>query len=1126
MKTLPLILLLAMFFLFLIAQKFDPIVATASPSQEKLMHFYFHWLEKPVYVGGRDQHYIMNTTQFFQAYNNSIYKAVGSPKLVVAFYLYPHLAGSVTFNGTWRVFVWVNGSALKPCEWDIQFFEIDSGGTTIWDSDLIDPIVTGGPAGYPGYLSPQILCYNLSTPNPITHTFTQDTTIVVEITINPGADIACELWYDSPTFPSKAIFPSMDYARPSSVRTYDVNGTERNVFEMYWNESQRKVVVRANVTDPFGGYDIYMVNVTIFDPASNPVLDNVNMIRTSDALWVFSYSHIYEANWTYPETAMSGNYTVKVSVVDNNGYYHYLTYSIYDPYIEYGYHSFSIGISYQINFFTVDTISRPLVGATVSVLHFNVLMVQGITDNNGNFSVMLATGFYNITVYWQNTLVNTTINYEVAAPANVSLLCLVYDVEVEVVDSLNAPLENAEVFITFPNGTVTILPLYTNINGRIPLLLTPYGTYDFTVYWQGTMVNKTQTTLNFNGIFTISCRVYTVVLSLVDSLEKPLANALIVFNAPNGTSNLAIFTDLYGNVSLIRVSNGTYEFTIIWQLTPILMVSEYIDANTPIIIQCPVYYLTVRAVDSMGEALSGAEVVTQFPTGIKTVYITNSTGHVTLSQIIGGYYNFTVIWFGFPVNSTDPLLVDTNLPVYTVECSVYYLTVEVVDSLGEALSNAQVVVQSPAGLKSVYIANGTGHLELSQIAGGNYSFTVFWFGVSVNVTSLFIDANLPVFTITTRVYYPIFYVVDSKGEPLANASVTLTGALTRTGFTDQSGIITFDQIPTGNFELIVMWHYVRVSSTDPILIDRSASAYTIATYVYYLTFKVVDSTGMALSNARVIAQFPTGIKAIYITNSTGHVELSQIAVGNYNFVVSWFGVSVNSTDLFINANIPTYTIITQVYHPTFYVVDGDGTPLIGATVSLSGVTTTIGSTDQSGKITFSQIPIGDFDVIVLWYDIRVSPSEPILVDRNQPAYTISTSVYSLMVQVVNSHGNPMTGVSVTLTGPHLTQTGVTDKNGNVEFRQLPTNDYNINASYVGQYAFALWLKTGSESVTLNETQTVTIQLAYPPTTVEVLSSTFPWILVGVLIAVIASFLIPIVLKKWKAFRTKTPKTPK
>ena len=73
----------------------------------KLMHFYFHYLATPVYVAGTDNHYVMNTTKLFQAYNNSFTKPEGQPKLVVNYYLYPNLVGPVTINGTWQVFLWV-----------------------------------------------------------------------------------------------------------------------------------------------------------------------------------------------------------------------------------------------------------------------------------------------------------------------------------------------------------------------------------------------------------------------------------------------------------------------------------------------------------------------------------------------------------------------------------------------------------------------------------------------------------------------------------------------------------------------------------------------------------------------------------------------------------------------------------------------------------------------------------------------------------------------------------------------------------------------------------------------------------------------------------------------------------
>jgi hypothetical protein len=765
---------------------------SASPSQTKRTYFYLHNTTSTPDVNGYQTFFIMNTSQRWSATPATVRNL---QRLYHYWYLYPTLASEYTLNGVISFGIWINATGTEPSGTPtITLYERNVNGT----ETEVYSYTFGSMQLYnvPSYL-------NLTVPETVTYTFSKGSSIKLYFEIVVGASTYAQLWFDTMTYDSFLILESADYMQIAWVKTFDANYTERATFETTWNESQRKVIIRANLTDPFGGYDINQVNITLTDPLGNVIWDDKPMNR---ALGLpVSWSTIFQADWSYPGNAISGTYNISVTAVDNTGYhynYYYRHYS-FGPYLETAFAQFNMGISHQINFLTIDTLSRPLAGANVKVKYHDVLAAQGFTDAYGNFSTLLSTGFYNVSVYWQGTLVNSTINYEVTAPANVTLLCLVYDVEVEVVDSLNAPLEDAEVFIAFPNGTSTILPLHTDVNGTIPLLLTPYGNYNFVVYWRGTIVNRTQTVLDFNGIFTIHCQVYTVTLSLVDTLEEPLANALIVLDAPNGTSNLALFTDLSGNVTLTRISNGTYEFTIIWQLTPILTVSMYTDSNSPIVIECPLYYLTIETVDSIGEALSNAEVFVQSPAGTKAVYLTNSTGHVTLSQVPRGYYNFTVIWLGVSVNSTSSVLIDRNLPVYT----------------------------------------------------------------------------------------------------------------------------------------------------------------------------------------------------------------------------------------------------------------------------------------------------------------------------------ISTSVYSLRVQVVDSQGNPMTGVSVILTGSHLTKTGVTDENGDVEFRQLPTGDYNVNASYVGQYAFALWLKTGSESVTLDETQTVTIQLAYPPTSVEVLSSTFPWMLIGVLIAVIAGFLVPMVFKKWKA-RTKTPKMPK
>jgi len=113
----------------------------------KPMEFYLHYLDTPVNVAGIQTKYVINTTQWFRfqtqqdAYINSFYKPTGQPKIAVDFYVYPNFAGPVTIDGSWQVFLWINGSAYKPTGFTLQFQEVTVGGATLWDSGAINPTV-------------------------------------------------------------------------------------------------------------------------------------------------------------------------------------------------------------------------------------------------------------------------------------------------------------------------------------------------------------------------------------------------------------------------------------------------------------------------------------------------------------------------------------------------------------------------------------------------------------------------------------------------------------------------------------------------------------------------------------------------------------------------------------------------------------------------------------------------------------------------------------------------------------------------------------------------------------------------------------------------------------------------
>ena len=469
-------ILTSLFLLFTVSKSNAAYSGVAKP-----MEFYFHYVDTPVAAAGTETKYVMNTTRDFEfltqqeAYENSLYKPIGLPKIVIDFYLYPNFAGPVTIDGNWQVFIWINSTAYKPAGFGLNFKEITLGGNVLWDSGTITPEVT---SNIGQYVDVPVSNYNLSAP--LTHAFNADSTLLVEVEVNAGSCAETRIWYDSPLYPSKAILPAKDYARPSSIKTYTTENHEATLFYYNWSESQRKVIVRANVTDPFGGYDIYRVNMTIIDPTGKAVQDNIDMSRQSVGLWQFDYSHIFEATWSYQPSAVIGNYTIMVSVIDNNGEHQQTLTGSFNPFIEEETYVFNIGI----------------------------------------------------------------VEY--------------YDPAFLVTDDTGDPLPDAQVYLTWANGTKEPYPRYTSSTGFINLTHVPVGDYTFTVLWKDKIVQQKTIHVDSSSVYTIESQVYKLTINVFDKNRLPVNGAYVIAETDSGVGYGLDISDATG-IASFRLPSGDYE---------------------------------------------------------------------------------------------------------------------------------------------------------------------------------------------------------------------------------------------------------------------------------------------------------------------------------------------------------------------------------------------------------------------------------------------------------------------------------------------------------------------------------------------------------------------------------------
>lgn len=687
---------------------------SASTTANKLpMTFYFHYANSPAFVGGTMSHYLMNTTTLFQAKNNSVLKPPSQPKIEVDFYLYPNLAGPATFNGTWQIIVWANASALKPTVWNIEFWEVSAGGSIVWDSTMLTPTVVGGPATNNGYLDVPIYAYNLSTTTPLTHAFSPGNTIRAAVIVNPGSTVSAQIWYDSSSFPSQAIFPSQNHVAVASVKTYFSNNTQTSTFPP--NYAQRLVRVKSNVTDPFGGYDVRGANITILDPSSSAVVKSARMTQIAGG--PASFSTVFEFNYTYPTNALSGQYNITVSATDNNR--HWVSGSGF----------FIIGLEQLYEFYTIDSKGRALPGAQIIITQ-SASQLPGYTNSSGYWGpVLLATGSFNVSVVWEGVVVNSTSNFFVPFTNSTTLVilkCRVYDAVFTAVDSKGFPLASAPVSVTFANGSRTILPISTSASGSLNFNRIPYGTYSFQVYWQGILVDSSSVYVDSNAQFTLNSQVYYTSFKVVDDSGIPLKGAFIIVAQPNVTSSL-LTTNSSGSFDLNRIPVGSYEIKVLWQSITVKTVALTVNLNFNMILTVAVYHMKVDVVDSKGYALPGAVVIMTPPNPSvlpQLILETNSSGFLSLDQIPGGLYSFQVMWQGVSVGSTQTNVASSGS--LTITSQVYYYAIRVVDNGGSSVANALVIVyNSPSGTPyTVVETNASGIAMLNQIPVGSYLIKV------------------------------------------------------------------------------------------------------------------------------------------------------------------------------------------------------------------------------------------------------------------------------------------------------------------------------------------------------------------------------------------------------------------
>ena len=992
--------------------------------------FYFQNCTSTKQVGAISTMRVLNTTV-----GDNLNVTELTPKaLQTDWHLYPLLANDTAIQGNLTVHVWCYRSGVSESaslrfflydvdENGIEIATIASGSRTLDLETLIDE-------------------YSVRATNVPLYTISKGHTMRLYFEIDGSASNDYAIGFGDANYRSRVVIEMHEYVRVDSVQTLDHLRATKTEFPQLI--SNKTIIFNANITDPYGGYDVALVNATLVAPNGTTILDEAVMTKTKG--FFNSYYNEYEYTWNYSGYP-TGQYNLTVDAVDWTGYYYRFPTNPGDA--TYGGHletmtvSFWIGgMPHNVTINVTDDQGAVLPGAAVSMGP-----AGGTTDAGGQVVLKIANGTYDLEVRWQNVPVYFN-SHSVLNDTWIDVTAAVYSPEIIFLDDVGDPVFDAVVFTMHPNGTLLDKSWRTDSQGSILWDTMAGGDYRLSVLWMGVEVYNATLDLNGQGPFTINVMVYQLDIQVVDIAGQGLELAqVIITNTTNGLVADSKLTDFNGD-TMSKIPIGNFDFKVYWRNELVFdgLNDHKVDASGTLVLQARIYAINLIVVDASDVPLANARVVVGFAISgqVQDFGTTDDTGTFS-TRLPVGYYNIWVYWKDVLVNETRDHYFSGAVD-HTILASVYWVDVHVQDTENVSVVSALVTLRHSDGLDFGTIASDDDGNVSYRLPIGSYRLLVSWKDTVVLDNSRFIDSQDPI-VLTVAIYYLRLHVVDSRAIPVENALVAThndtSGAIVGSSVTDAEGNITH-RVPMGTYRVQIVWQEAIIHEADR-MVDHN-DWITLVANVFYVDIHVQDTLGVALDGAMISFVNNTTGRSMGTqgTGDDGNVSY-RTPIGDYQLSVIWQEALVHESLERVDVD-RILTIVASIYYAFVECVDTTDAPLTSASVTVTNPVTgrIMGSTttDAEGKVTY-RMPIANYTFEVVWQETVVYLAAHVL-DNNNPLVLVC-AVYYAELHVVDSTGVPLESALVRFTNAssgRLMDEHTTPDTGIVTFR-LPMGDYEV-----------------------------------------------------------------------------------
>jgi len=224
--------------------------------------------------------------------------------------LYPPSDSAIVLTGSFVAHLWVKSQGNDSGTIvNVMFYDVTPSQ---FSDPFLGTLIAQGNSNLVGPFYSEFQMVNVTTPSvsyalPVGH--------YLSLVVQRGDSLNDWLivWYDRTIYDSYVALTTTNFISVSEVHSEDVSGIQRVIFS-----DLEDVIVAANVSDPFGSYDIYGANVTVaYQSNRTNITSMLPMVLTDWDRSAIPYWKVLKA--TLPKYT-NGSYIANVSAYDSDGY--------------------------------------------------------------------------------------------------------------------------------------------------------------------------------------------------------------------------------------------------------------------------------------------------------------------------------------------------------------------------------------------------------------------------------------------------------------------------------------------------------------------------------------------------------------------------------------------------------------------------------------------------------------------------------------------------------------------------------------------------------------------------------------------------------------------------------------